>query len=251
MVFNLWASLFVIILFFLTGSYRHLSFPTEPLAYVFMLVACAAYAAFERWRFTAAKLLEASVLSIISNLSAVIAFVLAVFLYSEPLTVEKIIGGGLIIFALFLVNWTGKSKEKVSLKGIMVATFIFTALGVAWSLDKKGAQYFNADTYQIFVWIVPLVFIYFPYVKRSELIREAKRTSWKVVLLAILNVVGYYLQLKAFELTEATLLIPVLQTSTLLTVALAIIIFGEKEHKYKKVIAAIIALFGSYLLITQ
>lgn len=65
-----------------------------------------------------------------------------------------------------------------------------------------------------------------------------------------MNVVAYLLQLKALLLADATKVIPILQTSTLLTVMLGILLLGEKDNVARKIIASLIALVGSYILIT-
>lgn len=249
-VFNFWAAIIAIIIFVISGSYKHINFPKESIAWVFLLIASLAYALFERGRFIVAKLLDASVLTIISNLGVVMAFIFSLLLYSETLSVGKVVGAGLIVIALILIS-LAKNIRKISLKGIIIALVIFTFLALGWTLDKKGAIYFNPVTYNIFVWTIPLIFIYIPYVKFSEIKYEAKIASWKVVLLAGLNVVGYLLQLKALEIADATKVIPIVQTSTLLTVILGIFLLGETEHKYRKIISAIIALVGVYLLIAS
>lgn len=247
-VFNLWAALIAILIFIITGSYKTLTLPSDPAAWIFLTVACLGYGLFERGRFIAAKLLDASVLTIVSDIAVVIAFVFSLILYRESLSLEKVIGAGLIVFALILIGLT-KNKHKISMKGVGIALLIYSFLALGWSLDKKGATFFNPDTYQILIWLIPLVVIYFPYVRLSEIKYEIRAGSWKVVILAFLNVVGYLLQLKAVEIADATKVIPVVQTSTLLTVFLGIVILGEKDDKFRKIIASIIALIGTYIVI--
>lgn len=248
-VFNLWAILLSLVVFFVTGAYQNFSLPTEPVAWVFLAIACLSYAVYERWRFVVAKLLDASVLTIVSNISVAFAFIFSLFLYHETLSVGKIIGAGLILFALVLVS-LAKYKQSISLKGTAVAFAIYSVLALGWSLDKKGSMYFNPDTYQILVWIVPLIGIYFPYVKVSEIKHEFKVASWKVIVLAGVNVIAYLLQLKALVLADATKVIPILQTSTLLTVISGVWLLGERDNVPRKVIASLIALVGSYILVT-
>lgn len=248
-VFNLWAVLLSLVVFFITGSYKNFSLPTEPAAWIFLAIACTSYAIYERWRFVIAKMLDASVLTIVSNISVAFAFIFSLFLYHETLTVGKLVGASLILVALVLIS-VAKHKQTISLKGVAVAFVVYSILGLGWALDKKGSLYFNPDTYQILVWIVPLIGIYFPYVKLSEIKYEFKVASWKVIVLAGINVIAYLLQLKALVLADATKVIPILQTSTLLTVMLGILLLGEKDNVARKIIASLIALVGSYILIT-
>lgn len=247
-LFNTFAASLAIIIFFITGSYAHFRLPSTPWAYISVLIASFFYGMFERGRFYAAKQLDASIFSTILNVSVVVAFIGALFLYSETLTIQKIIGAAAIFTALFLVTYN-KSKSKNSLKNIVFGVLISTSLGLGWMLDKKGTEYFNADTYSFILWTVPLVFIYLPKVELKKIKREFQLSSWRIVLLSFINVVGYLLQLKALALQEATRVIPIIQTTTLFVILLGIVILHERDHIYKKIIAGIIAVAGVYLLI--
>jgi len=99
------------------------------------------------------------------------------------------------------------------------------------------------------LWAIPVPLIYLPYIKTGNLISEFRLASWKIVLLAALNVIGYLMQLKALEIGEATKVIPIVQTTTLFTVLFGIILLRERENIGRKVFAAILALSGVYLLI--
>jgi drug/metabolite transporter (DMT)-like permease len=203
---------------------------------------------FERYKFFAIKLLDASVFTTIINISVLVAFVGSLFLYSETLTAQKLLGGLLIIGALLTVSLNSKAK-KSSIKGMLIAVPISIILGLGWMLDKKGAQLFHANTYNILVWAIPVIFIYLPYMKLDEIKTELRITSWKIVLLAGLNVVGYLMQLKALEIAEATRVIPIVQTSTLFTVLLGIILLKERDFIGRKIIAGVMAIIGVFLLI--
>lgn len=247
-VFNLWAAGLTLILFLLVGGYKNLSFPRDPKDWLIMLFALAMYAMFERNRFLASKLLEASVFAITSNVGLAVAFIGSIFIYGETLTPAKIVGVALIILSLIMVS-IGDHIKKVSMKGIFVAVSIYFFLGLGWMLDKWGALTFTPNTYTVLGWIIPLVFIYFPYVKPAELKYEAKRSGWKIVLLAVINVLGYFLQLKALTMGEAIVVIPVVQTFMLFTVLLGIVLLGERDHIGRKLTAAAIGFAGALLLI--
>lgn len=247
-LFNSICALISLIVFVLLCSFRNLSLPKVPEAWIALLVASFFYGMYERGRFTASKLLDASVFTTIGNVAVLIAFTVALFLYSEPLTVQKLLGGILIMGALILVS-LNKTTSKASKKGIFLAILISIAIGLGWGLDKLGAQFFTAQTYSIFVWTIPLFFIWFPSVKTNAIKIELKNASWRVFLLAGINVVAYLMQLKALETAEATRVIPILQTSTIFTVLIGIIILKERDHIFKKIIAGILAVVGCYFLV--
>lgn len=250
-VFNLIAGLLATSIFVFTGSYKNFTLPTNYSAWIALGVAAFMYAVFERGRFYAAKLLDASVFTIIGNVSVVVAFIGALFLYSETLTINKLLGTLLVLSALILVSCKKRTKEKTSIsaKGILVGIVVSTFLGLGWMLDKMGATYFNSNTYSILIWLIPIPLIYFPYIEIRKLRDESKVGSWKVFVLAGVNVVGYLLQLKALELQEATRVIPIVQTSSLFTVLFGILLLKERENILRKIIAGTIAFTGVYFLL--
>ncbi|MFA6513292.1 MAG: EamA family transporter [Patescibacteria group bacterium] len=141
-----------------------------------------------------------------------------------------------------------KKKSKVSIRGVLVGLTACIAVGIAAGLDKKGAIYFSPEIYNLLLWVVPLIVLYFPGIKIKEIIDQFKKFSWKIVLLAFFNFVGYYLGLKAFLLADATRVLPIIQLSTIMTVIIGILFLNEKNHMSKKILAGIIAVVGVFLL---
>lgn len=245
-VFNLICIVMSLILYIVSGSYKNFSLPIRVDAWVFLLISSLFYGLNERFRFLISQLLEASIYSIISNITVIIAFVISFFLYKETLTVSKLVGATLILFSVLLVSEV--KKTKVSTKGLFLGIVTSLYLGVAMSLDKKGAVFFNPETYNILLWVVPFIVLYFPGIKIGEITVEYKQFSWKIIMLAFFNFVGFYFGLKAFILTDATKVIPVIQTCTIFTVLAGVFFLKEKSHLNKKIIAGIIAVAGVFLL---
>lgn len=244
--FNTVSILMAIILFLLTGSYKNFSFPIEREAWIYFFIAVFFYGAFERLRFYASKYLDASVYSIISTITIVMAFIFSLFLYREVLTLAKLIGFIFILLAIFLIS--EKKKSKVSAKGLFYGIATSVCIGIAMSLDKKGATFFSPNVYNLLVWIGPFIILWFPGIKITEVKQQFQKFSWKIVLLSFFNFVAYFLGLKAFVLAEATKVIPVMQLSTIMTVIAGIFILNEKNNLFKKIIAGIIAVIGVFLL---
>ena len=178
----------------------------------------------------------------------VVAFIGSIFFYSEAMTISKLLGAALVLIALTVVGMSQGLTKKTPPKALFIGISVSTLLGLGWIFDKMGALYFGVNTYNILVWTVPVVFILAPHIKVEEIKHEIKVGSWKVVLMAGLNVAGYLLQLKALETGDATRVIPIVQTSTLLAVILGIVLLKEKAHALKKIFAAMIALVGVYFL---
>lgn len=246
-IFNVFAILSALIIFVITRSYNSFVLPSNPEAWIFLGVACFCYGMFERGRFYAAKLIDVSILAIISNVSLVVGVLGSFIIYTEVPTFGKLLGGVLILIALILVSYTD-SKKSVSLKGVLFGILMYTFLGLGWMLDKKGALYFNTGTYNLLAWSLPFVFIYFPYVKISHLKLEFKKSSWRLILMAVINVLAYVLQLKALTLQESSRIIPIVQTSTIFAVLIGIFLLKERSNLKRKIFAGILCILGVYLL---
>jgi len=246
LAFNLVSVMMAVVLFLLTGSYKKISLPTQTEAWIYFLIAAFFYGMFERLRFYATKSLNASVYSIIGNLSVVVAFFLSLFLYKETLTLLKSVGFILILVSLFLV--VERKKSKISLKGILIGVIASICVGIGWGLDKKGVIFFSPETYNILLWTAPIIVLYFPNIKIKDIKIEFKKFSWKIVLLSFFNFTGYFLGLKALFLADATKVIPITQSSTIITVIAGIFFLNEKSNLFKKILAGIIAVVGVFLL---
>ena len=225
--------------------------PTYPIAWIVMLIACVGYAINERYRFSISKNLDASIIPIIYAIAPLIAFLGAVVIYNEEVTFPRVFGMGLIILATILVTFQNhrKGEKKMNWKFIGVAFIAAVFLGCAWMLDKQGIRNFGMETYNIFVWVVPTIIVFLPSIKINDLKYEIKIGSWKIVLLAFLNVVGYYLTLKAMAYTDVTNVVALSQLSTVTTVMVGIIFLKEYEHAWIKICASLIAFVGVYFIL--
>jgi len=244
--FNLVSTVMAMILLIFTNSFTNFSLPTKTEAWVFLLISAFFYGIFERLRFYATKMLDASIYSIIANTTVVVAFTISLFLYKETLTLSKLAGSFLILISLLMI--IEKKKSKASFKGILIGLIASIAVGIGMGLDKKGAIYFSPEVYNLLLWIFPLVVLYFPGIKIKEIKDQFNRFFWKIVLLSFFNFVGYYLGLKAFFLADATKVIPVMQLSTIMTVVAGIFLLDEKKNMSGKFFAGIIAVVGVFLL---
>jgi uncharacterized membrane protein len=246
LAFNIICIIMSIILFIFTGSYKSFSLPVRVEAWMFMIVASFFYGLNERLRFYIAKILEASIYSIVGNISVIVAFVISLFLYKETLTVSKFIGSLLILISIILVSEI--KKTKISTKGLGLAILTSIYVGIAMGLDKKGAIYFNAETYNILLWILPFIVLYFPSIKIDEIINQYKIFTWKIVMLAFFNFAAFYFSLRALILADATKVIPVIQLATIFTVIIGIFFLKERNNLLKKILTGVIAVVGVFML---
>jgi uncharacterized membrane protein len=73
-------------------------------------------------------------------------------------------------------------------------------------------------------------------------------TSWRLPVLSLISVFSYYFILKAFSLAEASVVIPVAFSSTILTSLGAIFILKEKSNIPQKLIGLAFVFAGVMIL---
>lgn len=246
LAFNLASALIAIFIYFFRGGVAAFTLPQDPQAYIFASIAIIFYGLFERLRFKAAGGVEASENAILGNLAFVVGFVISFFLYQEQLTLLKIVGAFLVLCGLLIVSW--QPNLKLISRGSLLVIFNQILLGIALSLDKMGSRYFKPEFYGIIIWIIPLFIIALPRFPLSAVRSEFKTQSKSLWLMAFLNVAGYYSLLQAYLTAEAVRVIPIVQSSSLISVVLAVFILKERDRLPQKIFASLLAIAGVYLL---
>lgn len=248
--FNGGAALISLIIFFVTGAFRNVQLPAQPIAWLGLVGVVICYGLFERGRFFAAKALEASVFATIINISLIIVMVGSFLFLGENVTSQKLVGAALIIVASVLVTYEKKAKAtSPTVKGVLIGVLVSLFVGAAWLFDKQNTQYFAIDIYALLVWSFPLFIIVFPKIKLKALQQELQIFSWRILCMSFLNVCGYWCVLQALHLADASRVFPIVQTCILTTVVAGIIFLRERDDMGKKILAAVLALVGVLMVL--
>ncbi len=245
-VYNAWGSFFAILIYLFTSKSPFSFHTIAPIGIILLIVASLFYGGFERLQFYARKTIDASTITILFRLSPVITFVTSIIFLHENFTLSKIIGMLCIITATFIIAY---KNMKLSLnKNFLLAIICASLLGVAWTVDKNATQYVPNELYSLIIWFLPLVVIYAPYIPTTALVKEFRIGSWKMILLAFLNVLGFYIQLKALSLADASKVIPIINTNSVFVVLGGIYLLKERDNIGKKIIAGLLATVGVFFL---
>lgn len=245
-VYNLWGAFFAIILYAFTTP-SPLSLPKIPLiGMVFILTASLFYGGFERLQFYARKAIDASTITILFRLAPIITFITSIIFLHEQFTFSKFIGMFCIIVATLIVTY--KNVKLAVNKGLFLAFACAVFLGLAWTIDKSATYVVPNAYYTLLIWILPLFVIYMPHIRSSSIVKEFRIGHWKTAFLAFLNVFGYYLQLKALTLADASKVIPIVNTNSVFVVIGGIYLLKERDNIGKKIIAGLLATVGVFFL---
>ncbi|NCT55524.1 DMT family transporter [bacterium] len=245
-IFNCISAAFALTIFIASSGYKNLPDNYSTIALTVLLISSLSYGLFERFKWYAIKHTEISVNTVIVSLATPLAFLSAIFLYNESINVYKVVGTVLVVIAVFFT--TSRAKGKSTTKGLLTSFFTMALIAVAWSFDKMGSQLYTPEFFNILVWTFPILFIVFPKIKIQNIKIEWKINNYKIVLISFLNVIGYYLNLKALQIAEATRVIPIIESSVIITVIAGVFLLKEKDSLSKKIIAAILSFVGIILL---
>lgn len=206
-------------------------------------------AVFERIQFYVRKEIDASTLSIIFRLIPAVSVVASILFLKESITVGKIVAVLLIIGGnLLVVLVRGKGKIKFD-KASFVAILAAIALGLAWTADKGASIGYSASLYALIAWILPTIYNYLtPPIHKDKLKIEWKTGAKGIIILAFLNVLVYYLQIKTILLVESSKAVPVMSLSTIFVVIFGIIFLKERDNILVKVLASFLVVIGAIVM---
>lgn len=202
---------------------------------------------YSRTEFYARKYIEASMLTVFIELASVVTFVTSIILLRESVTIQKIIASMLIFGGTFLL--VAHNMHTFSPRSLRYSLIMAISLGLAWTMDKRASIFYSLPLYAFLTYAVPGILLSFlPGLPRGALQRELQHAPWKISVLSLVEVGAYYSVLKAFQYGEASKVILVVGTSTMLTVVAGIIFLKERSSMLRKMLAAIAVSVGVWFL---
>ena len=223
----------------------------SPLWILLLVMAGLLYGLYDATQFSARKYVEASTLSLISQLSPVVAFVLAVALLKEDPSASKLTAVLLIICGNLILLFK-HSEKRWNSKGLWFgfAAALFT--GVAYFVDSITFEHFPMALYAVTVYAIPALVVSLVFKLTggtgAGLVEEFRRTTWKVPALSLIGVAGFYFLLKTYAVTPLSIAIPLVYSSTALTVLGGIFLLNEREDIWKKIVGTAFVFAGIILL---
>ena len=180
----------------------------------------------------------------------VISVVFAVLFLGEALTIQNVVGGGIIIFGIFFL--TGGFKKRAKNMSLSVAYGLIVGFFIG--------SYTAWDAYVVSVMMVsPVLLDYASNIFRSVFMlpvayrrRKIVVGYWndyrlEVMLIGLLSPLAYILFLYAITFTPVTLLAPVRETSVLISVLMGSILLGEGDLK-RRLFWSVVSISGVGIL---
>jgi len=226
-------------------------YPTQPIAWVALIVSCIGYAFCMILYFYSMKRIEISQVETIATTRSIWMMVLGIIAFGEILTLSKMIGICLIIAAIVTVY-----ARKGALIGLGKTHFIVLLyaiiISICYALDKFALGYFSLVLFQVLIFMVPacITAIVFPAsVKKIIPMFKTKRNTILMLVCFIAQAVSDLALYRAYQIGgQLSIVGPIAQTTTVVTISAGILILREHWNIKKKILGILLALLGVIFL---
>jgi len=224
-------------------------FSIPSLSFEIIALSCVGFiiwALFARMEFLSKKYVEASTLTIIFRLAPLVTVVTSLLFLHEPFTPAKAVAIGCIIIANIILAYNNK---RISLRHLGFAVILASSLGLGWIFDKLVSHYYPLSFYTILSFGIPsLLNAITPPISTKEIAKEWKTSTWKIPLLASINIAGYYMYLLALRTGEISKVSIVISSAGIITMILGIWLLKERKMLGRKLCAGVFILLSILLL---
>ena len=221
--------------------------PVSTAVLILTIISTICYGLSDRLLFTVSKSIEASLLTIIDKLTPVVTFVASLIFLGEGFTLKKLIAVVFILLGNLLVVY--KSTVIKFDTPFFLALFAAACLGIGLTIDKRISIAYALPVYAFINFFAPALYnTFLPPLGFHTIAQQFKGVYKSIALLAVISVLGYYFTLKAFSLADASKVVPIMSSSTILVVLAGAIFLKERSHLGRKVIAGICVCVGVVLL---
>jgi uncharacterized membrane protein len=199
--------------------------------------------------FQAYKFIEASEVTIIVSLEAVVTIIAAVVLLKEVFIFTYFIGAALVIASIFYISYA--SKKFAFNKGVIYALLYSLFAGVAVVNDTYMLGYSEVLSYLVIGWFTPAIVIALlnPLAVKKLISLFNPRIFYNhfiFTFIYVLSGLGFFFALANGG--QASQVGTISQASVVLTVLLATIFLKERDHLLKKAVCAVLVTIGVLLL---
>lgn len=196
------------------------------------------------------KHVEAGFLSIILRIAPALTFIFSIIFLKESINLTKIMGVVIILAVnVWFVVATRTEKFRYK-KGFFLSILLALTLSVGWTFDKVISPYYGVMIFSLLCLSTTSMFNFLvPPASIKDIKSELKNMNiLHVVVLAIINILGYGFMIKALILGEASKVIPISTATAPFVVILGVLLLNEKTFIKQKILAALLTLFGIFLL---
>ena len=244
-IWQLVAALFLLPLFFI-----EFGMPANNNAWFLVLISGIMWTVIAYVGFAAYSNLEVSLKTSISKSKLFFILLFSIIFLREVFSAEKLIGTVLIFTGILIATHKrGQGFKKLKSKGALLALLAAFLGSIAMLIDKYAMNFFNPGMYTFMLYLMPAIFLSFFVIKRGGKIKSILRNRLAPFLIsAIAGGMYYYLIVRAFKVAEASVVVPIVELSVLVSVLGGIILLKERENLWNKIIGAVVVISGTIIL---
>lgn len=198
--------------------------------------------------FKALKAVEASEFTIVFVTRPLWTILAAIAFLGESFSLKQLLGTAFVLSGVALVSWQQSFKIN---RGILLSLVAALSFGLAFANDAFIIRNFDVPSYLSFAFILPALSVWAITPASTAKMKSmlTKNFLSKLSLLGVLYSVSAITIFLAYQVGKNAAQIATLnQTSTIVTVILAIIFLKEKAHLAKKILGSIISFVGVLLI---
>ena len=223
-------------------------FSTDYKVYIFLFLAIIFYTLNDRLGTTSRSGLEASVYSILKQLSTVFMILTGIIFFKESFVLTKFTGAIIIVISNVLVFYK-KNNFKFN-KYLILGIVANISLSIALFLDVNYSKEFNLAFYVLLTFLVPSILIFiFERIKVKGIILEYRNANKvSLFLTAISWIIMMISKLKSYQLGSVITVATFSSLTVILNVIIGYFFLKEKNNIIKKIIAGILITIGVILI---
>lgn len=225
--------------------------PTQPIAWIAFIVSCIGYSICMTLYFYCMKRLEISQVETIGTSRSIWMMLLGIIAFGEIITLSKVIGICLIIAAIVIVY--ARKGALIGLGKIHFAVLLYAIIiSICYALDKFALSFFSLVLFQVLIFTIPSFMIgaIFPAsVKKIIPMFKTKRNAILMPVCFFVQAVSVLALYRAYQIGgQLSIVGPIAQTTTIVTITAGILILREYWNIKKKIVGIFLALLGVVFL---
>ncbi|WP_407305607.1 DMT family transporter [Desulfosporosinus sp. SB140] len=227
-----------------------LIYPHSLKIWLIVLLSASIYSACLLLYYHALNNTELSQTEAISTTRSIWFVILGALFFEETLNLSKLLGVGLIFAGLLVIYYQKRAKTSFGKHHIFVLVYALL-VSCAYALDKFALGYFSVGLYNSLLYFLPgtITIILFPRTleKMKHLIRPRKN-NYLILLSCFVQIISTLSLYAAYQIGELSVVGPLAQTSTVLTIIFGIFLLKERWNLKRKITGIAIVSVGVIFL---
>lgn len=180
-----------------------------------------------------------SLTCLISSFSLIIPTIFGILVLNEPVSPTLLVGLGLLVVALILINLEGKGEKKITVKWLVLMVLCFFGNGTCSTVQKMQQIHFEGQYKSEFM-IVALIIsavaigIFALFTEKKQVLPNLKAGFWLYLICGIANGLANFLVVFLSLRVAASVMFPVISAGGIvLAFLISLFVYKEKLSKWQ------------------